>query len=189
MPHLILIKHSQPALDPAQPAQFWALSAEGRRRCAPLARRLALYRPDVLISSIEPKAISTAELLAGHLARSTAAAPGLHEHDRTNVPFHDSVEAFQAEVRRFFEHPADLVFGGETADAAHTRFGDAVHAALDAHPRQTVAIVAHGTVITLFVTRLHGLDPYLFWLSLGLPSFVALARPDLALVEIGAEIE
>ncbi len=174
MPTTILVKHSFSQIDPDTPARQWVLSAEGERRCLPLAEQLILYHPDIVITSDEPKAMATGQRAAEHLAIPWQIGRGLHEHERQNAPFFPTVEIFQAAVERFFEQPDQLVFGEETADEAHFRFANAVADVLEAHPCQTVVIVTHGTVLTLFVSRLFELAPYPFWENLTLPSFVVL---------------
>ena len=99
--------------------------------------------------------------------------PNLHEHDRSNVPYL-SHDAFQTSIRDFFQKPGELVFGKETADQAHSRFYRAVHSVLNEHRNKTVVIVTHGTVISLFVSRLTGSSDLELWKTLGLPSFIAL---------------
>jgi len=41
-----------------------------------------------------------------------------------------------------------------------------------------IAIVAHGTVTTLFVAQFNAIDPFPFWKQMGLPSFIVLEMPD-----------
>lgn len=176
MPTLILVRHSIPAIDPARSADQWSLSAEGRQRCAPLADRLAQHHPGVIVTSVEPKAVETARLVAERLGLPLEVAEGLHEHDRRGVPF-ESRAAFEAAVARFFAEPARLVFGNETADGAHARFAAAVAVVLARHPGENVAVVTHGTVMTLFVARANRLEPFAFWRQLGLPALVVLSRP------------
>jgi broad specificity phosphatase PhoE len=53
---------------------------------------------------------------------------------------------------------------------------------LDCHPNETVVIVAHGTVISLFVSRLIGISDFLLWNELGLPSFVVIDTESNALI-------
>jgi len=48
-----------PHINPGVPANRWSLSAEGERRCLPLAAQLSAYRPHIIITSAEPKAIET----------------------------------------------------------------------------------------------------------------------------------
>ena len=40
-----------------------------------------------MVSSEEPKAVETAGIAAGCLGLGCSVYPGLHEHDRTGVPF------------------------------------------------------------------------------------------------------
>jgi len=183
MPTLILVKHSLPQIDPLRPANQWLLSNEGRRRCRLLAQRLAIYHPDVVVASVEPKAEETARLVAASLDRPIETMLDLHEHDRSNVAFMDLLE-FKAAVADFFAHPDHLVFGAETAVQAQRRFTQAVSKVVERHPDQNIIIVTHGAVISLFVGQHTGSDPFALWPRLGLPSFVVLAAPTMAVMEI-----
>ena len=171
--YLILVKHSVPQLEPDHPASTWKLSEEGRLRAQGLAEQLEDFAPEVLVSSDEPKARETADILGNHLQLPVQILLGLHEHDRSKVPFL-SHDAFQGAIREFFQKPDELVFGGETANQAHTRFYGAVHSVLKDHRDKTVIIVTHGTVISLFVSRLTGSSDLELWSKLGLPSLVAM---------------
>lgn len=185
--HLILVKHSLPQIEPAVPAREWQLSDEGRNRCAALAQQLAAYRPASIVSSHEPKAAETAALLAAGLHTRARSADDLHEHDRYAAGWLGTPARFNAAVEAFFAHPSELRFGSETADQAHARFAAAVArevAAADGN----VIIVAHGTVIALFVARCTGAAPFPLWQRLGLPSYVVLALPAHNLVAVGEAI-
>jgi broad specificity phosphatase PhoE len=173
---LILIKHSLPEIVENVPARDWHLSDEGRRRCSLLADLVARYQPDVLITSLEPKAQETGQLLAESLQIPVSAAADLHEHERYNTPFL-SPEMFKASVSALFENPGQRVMGEESADEAHARFANAVRGVVGAHAHQNIAIVAHGTVISLFAAHLAGMNPYLLWEQLGLPAIVVLSLP------------
>jgi broad specificity phosphatase PhoE len=171
--HLILVKHSVPEIAENHPASTWQLSKEGQLRAQQLAGELERFAPEVILSSEEPKARQTAEILARHFQLDLQTLPDLHEHDRSNVAYlpHD---AFQAAVREFFLRPEEQVFGRESANEAHARFYQAVHSILNAYRDKTVVIVSHGRVISLFVSRLTGSSDLELWSKLGLPSFVAL---------------
>jgi broad specificity phosphatase PhoE len=184
---LILVKHSLPAREPGVPAAQWHLSAEGQRRCDPLADHLAAYAPTALVASTEPKAQETAALVAARLDVPWATAPGLHEHDRTGVGWLPEGE-LDRRVAAFFARPSELVFGQETAAAALARFQGAVAAVLRAPPAGTPVIFTHGTVLTLFVAAGAGVDPFPFWQQLGLPSFVVLSWPDLRLLRTVSDV-
>ena len=188
MPELILVKHSAPEIAPNLPANEWHLSETGRLRCKALAQRLAAHRPDVIVSSIEPKAVETAQIVANLLSQPLESIADLHEHDRSNVGFR-STEQFEAAVADFFAHPDRLVLGKETADQTHRRFAKAVSGVVDKHADKNIVVVAHGTVISLFVARAARWEPFGLWQRLGLPSFVVLSLPEFGLLAVVDHIE
>jgi len=181
--HLILVKHSLPEIDPQTPAHWWLLSEAGRRRCGPLAARLAPYRPDAIVSSLEPKAMETAQLVATALGLRATTSPGLHEHDRSDV-VGLSREEFQVAIAALFAHPDRVIFGRESARQAQQRFVQSVSGVLEERPNQTVVVVTHGTVISLHISQVTGCDPLALWRRLGLPSFLVMSLPGLALLEV-----
>jgi broad specificity phosphatase PhoE len=190
MTYLLLVKHSLPAIDPAVPAANWQLAESGRQRCALLAASLASYHPAILVSSTEPKAIATAELLWAALTQThkltlslPAVWPGLHEHQRAQPGLLSQAD-FEAAIQRLFAAPDQLVYGEETANQAARRFETAVGELLAKYPDQTLAIVAHGTVISLFTALHTGLAPLALWQRLGLPSSVVLDRQTFKLMDV-----
>lgn len=181
---LILVKHSLPEILPEHPRREWRLSDEGRARCARLAERLRRYSPRRIVTSPEPKAHETARLVAAALgALSVETLDELHEHDDRDAPFQDEA-AFRATVREFFADPAEAVFGPETADEAHARFSAAVDALPVPSGGSANVVVAHGRVISLYVARRSGFEPYALWVRLGLPAFVVLDLPSRAVAEV-----
>lgn len=177
MSKLILVKHSLPDIVPGIPASRWALSDEGRRRCGLLASRLDAWRPAVLVSSAEPKALETARLLAEAWNLPLATRDGFEEQHRETAPFL-AANVFRESIRAFFEKPAELVFGEETADEAYARFAAAMDTLLDEHPGDSVMVVTHGTVIALYVARRTGVDAFELWQRLDLPDAIVLDRRD-----------
>jgi len=174
--HLILIKHSVPVVAIDLPPAQWVLATPGRIRCAALAQQLAGYDIAAIAASDEPKARETAELHE------------LHEHERSAADFYPAPGDFERAVRALFARPDELVFGQETASAARTRFTAAVRRHLTATPSGDLAVVAHGTVITLFAAAHATIEPFAFWQRLDLPSFVVLALPELRLIETVTDI-
>lgn len=179
---LILVKHSQPEIVEVLSAHEWNLSESGRSRAALLTDELKPYQPEVLVSSVEPKARQTAEILGESLNLKVQIAEGLHEHNRHGIPFY-SHDEFQSIVRKFFEKPDILIFGNETADQALVRFRAAVEVVMKTCIDKRIAIVSHGTVISLFVSWVTGGDGYSLWEALGLPSFVVLDLQNKRLLE------
>jgi len=174
---LTLVRHSLTKLDLDLPPQMWKLTDEGRDRCNPLADRLATLKLGVIITSKEPKARETGEIVAQRLHLTCNTAKDLHEHRREGGRILSQTE-FSAQIAALFAHPEQLIFGLETAAQALTRFTEAVHSAMADYPNQNVAIVSHGTVMSLFYGALTGMDAYLFWRGLGLPSFYTVSWPD-----------
>ena len=76
------------------------------------------------------------------------------------------------------------MFGRETALQAQERFSQAVEDVLEKHKDDNVGIVAHGTVITLFVAGHAKIEAFAFWKQLGLPSFVVMGVPGMEVVEV-----
>jgi len=187
---LVLVKHSHVDVVPGRPSRTWELSGEGRRRAGVLADRLAGFDAARIVSSVEPKAVETAEIVAQRLGVPAATAPGLHEHLRDTAPFLGA-DDFATAVAWLFDEPHKVVFGEETADAAGDRFAASVDALTDdgaAAERDTI-VVAHGTVIALYVSRVAGIDPFPLWQSLGLPSYVVLSQGTRRQVEIVTGVE
>jgi broad specificity phosphatase PhoE len=182
MRKLILVKHAPPEVVPGVPPEQWTLSEKGRGLCLPLADALAPHAPTTIISSEEPKAAETARLVAERLGIQSRTAPGLHEHDRSNVPHMRSGD-FISMVEVFFRKPTELVLGRETADQAKRRFEDAVTQVLGEHADGNVVVVSHGTVIALFLRDLDRRGPFGVWRAMGLPSFAVLSSRPLALLE------
>ncbi|MBI5033651.1 MAG: histidine phosphatase family protein [Chloroflexi bacterium] len=178
---LLLIKHSMPVLDPNVPAPDWHLGERGRALSELLAHKLVAYSIDVIVSSVEPKSIETAQIVAKRLNLPHEIIDGLHEHERRNVPFMPK-EQLEAKVAEFFANPSELVLGSETADQAHARFSNAIDRVIEKYPQKNIAVVAHGTVISLFVARSNEM-PFEFWKRLGLPSIVAVTLPTLQVEE------
>ena len=163
---MLLVRHSAPELDPSAPPEEWRLSEDGRRRCGPLAERLARYEPRVLLASSEPKARETAELVAPALGLEVQLSDGLRETARRTVGWL-APEDLDRGIRELFERPGEVVFGEESAAEALARFRRAV-----AGLEEPAVVVTHGTVLSLYAAARTGRDPYELWRSLELPDVV-----------------
>ncbi|MFC3078261.1 histidine phosphatase family protein [Phenylobacterium terrae] len=176
MAKLLLVKHAQPQMAPEVNAQRWTLSEAGQESCGWLAEAFAREGVRRIYASLEPKALETAALAAAALGLEVRPRADLGENDRTGVGF-ASQEVHVRRFHTFFDEPAKVSMGTESADAAHARFSAAVRAAVQESAGETLAVVAHGTVITLLVSRANGLAPFPLWESLGLASYLVL-DPD-----------
>jgi broad specificity phosphatase PhoE len=86
-------------------------------------------------------------------------------------------------VRRLFAAPTEVVFGPESGREALYRFVRGLALVLRRFPQGNVAVVTHGTVLTLFVTSRAALDPWEFWRRLHQPAYVVFDLPSLTLAE------
>ena len=182
MKYLLLVRHSQPEIVEGIPAKEWHLSEEGRHRCESMAKIMALYAPQAVVTSREQKALETGQVIAKKLNLPVSAAENLHEHERSKVPFLGRDE-FVVTVKRVFDHPDQLVLGDETAEQASTRFDTAVQSVL-LESSSSVAIVAHGTVMSLFAAKHTHIEAYSLWNRLGMPAMLVFSLPKMELVEI-----
>lgn len=182
MPNLVFIRHSQTQPNPNIPSRLWPLTEEGRRRCKPLTEQLISYDLDVIVTSNESKAIETGELVAQKLEIPCRVMENFHEHARESAPYFDTKEEFLEAIDNLFSRPDELVFGDETALQASERFTGAVESVLTTYPQENVAIVTHGTVLSLFASQYIEQENYPFWQSLGLPAIVAFSYPEIKLL-------
>ena len=177
MSRLVLVKHSMPEIERDKPASAWDLGDVGRCRARMLAERLSEFSPKLVWSSREPKAVETAEIVAKALGVPVEIVDGLEEHHRDNVPFWDEREAFESAVERSLTGPDRLVFGTETANQARDRFTAALDKVIGVGHTDSI-VVTHGTVMTLYVASIAGVQMMSFWRRLGLPSYVVLTLPE-----------
>lgn len=183
MSMLVLIRHSVTKIDRNTPSRDWPLTPAGLDLCVPLAEKLSDYGIDTLITSTETKAIETGKVVSAVLNVPVQSAAGLHEHERSGTGFIEKAEDFDSLVARFFTEASELVWGNETADEAYARFSQSVESIVSSHSGANVGIVSHGTVMSLFVSHVCGLDPFAFWNRLQLPSFIVLSYPKYSILE------
>ena len=178
---IVLVRHGKPQIDKSIPSADWKLSADGRATAAALAGRLGDFRFSVITSSPEAKAIGTAEAIASRLGLSVTIDDGLAEQSRRSVGFLPREEV-EAGIANLFNNPGQLVFGDETADMCFTRFGQALDRQLVGCTDDIIA-VTHGTILSIYVSRICGIDPMPFWRGLGLPAAIVLTGDEMCVVE------
>jgi broad specificity phosphatase PhoE len=183
MSKLILIKHAKPLVDSQKPAESWKLSDDGRSAARLLAMQLTSQGLSIVVSSDEPKASETAQILASELKLSAQSHPDLHEHDRSNVPHMRSGE-FISHVELLFRRPHEVVLGQESAAEALERFQRAIDEIVAKHPERNIAVVSHGTVIALFIEKHSDRNGFAIWREMSLPSFAVFGIPQMKLLEI-----
>ncbi len=184
MSNLILVRHSISRQQPGISAHEWDLTDEGHARCLILAERLKKFQPEIIVTSPEPKAHQTAKAIATELSKPLEIEADLQEHRRATATYFADEAEFRAKVHELLTKPDELIFGEETGTAAYQRFHVAINSILARHPAKNVVAVTHGTVMSLFLARVAGIDPINFWQNLGMPAYVVLSLPDFQIVEI-----
>ena len=164
-PALILVKHGQPAIVPDVPRSLWALSDEGRAAASRLAGKLTGFDPQFLFASPERKAHDTAAAMAEVLGLPVRTDLDLAEHRADHNPFVSQAE-IEALIEQALREPDRLVLGEETGAAARQRFARAMTRIAAVGPG-TKVVVAHGRVISLWLSAQLALDPVPFWRRLG----------------------
>ena len=180
MPQLVLVKHSNSNHNPLQQAADWPLTAEGLRRCRPLAQHLKPYRAKRLYCSPMPKARQTAIRVASELDDAPVRECSLlAEHSRQNNAPYGSLAEFHARMKRLFAAPNELAFGDETVAEANHRFRRGIKSILESSTKaENIAVISHGTVIVLFTAHYNPIDSYHLWRRLKMPAVVVLELPD-----------
>ena len=174
---LVLVKHALPVLDASTPARHWRLGPEGEAQARGLAQKLETRMPFRLACSSEPKAMRTAEIVAAHLGVPPAIVePRLDEFDRPPLPLMPREEHERLNQPIFRDLDA-VYLGKESGAGALARFTAGLDAALDACTAQTLVVVTHGTVMSLWVAAHNDIDAFALWKRLPCASFVVLARP------------
>lgn len=182
---LYLIRHSITVQDPGAPSHTWVLSLEGRVRARQLARHLVDRAPLTCVyTSFEAKAVETGEVIASELGIPRRTSDGLHEQERRTVSYFPTMVEYQAAIARLFAHPDELVFGEETASQACTRFSRSVEEINQRHVGDHIAVVTHGTVLSLFVARHNpSLEAFRLWMESTMPDCYVLSRSGFGLEE------
>ena len=161
MSALILVRHAQSAPRPELPESEFPLSELGRQQAQALAPVLAELGVDALASSPYQRAIDTLQPYADAASLAIATDDDLRE--RSLGAWLESVEAVNEAIRNMH---ADLDFcpaGGESGRACLARYEAALARQRAANPGRTLAVGAHGGVVSHFLAAHHASLPPEFW--------------------------
>ena len=173
-----------PNIDGNIPSKEWLLSEEGKIKSKSLANYIKGYNVKHIYTSDEQKAIATGEVICKELNLALKTHKNLHENDRTGLNYltHDKYDEI---FKSFFDNPFNNVVGNETAKGAQRRFIEATTDIVENNEaEEDIVIVAHGTVISLFVSNFNKIDTFPLWQSLGLPSLIELTIPDYKIINV-----
>lgn len=170
---LFLVRHARPIIDPNVPVAQWQLDPQGRGDLDRLASLPVLQAARRIVASTEPKAAHTAEAI-----RATLDLPPIDQFaDLGEVHKAGFVQDHDATMARLFAEPSVPVLSGwESAAAALGRFRTCLNERV-AETNGDLIVVAHGTVISLYLAELLGQE------RVDTDVWAAIGFPDLTIVD------
>jgi len=158
---LYLVRHAQ-TQPTALPAETWALSDAGIHQARKLAELTFWQDVQIICASWEPKALQTAQIVAERRNLPIEPVFDLRELRRT-----ENLPDYEAAVHTALQNPFKSIKGWEPAGEAQTRIVTAIERLLMLYETETLAIVSHGLVLTLYLAYLTDAAPTLdLWRSL-----------------------
>lgn len=158
---ITFIRHSQTQIDPDVPASDWKLSDEGMERAKKLAHHDAIKDIEIFYSSLQIKALTTADLLATPNGIPTKTDNRLTEITSFTNRYIPDIETYNRSVKDYYEGRIDRINEGETIQEALDRFNGAIQAIVEANPEaKNIGIISHGNILTLFAAQFKDLNRY-----------------------------
>lgn len=160
-----MIRHGESTWNREGRIQGWSespLSQLGREQAVWLAARLAGEPIRAIYASPSVRAAETAEIIAARLGLGISFDPRLREHGLGDlegltgeevVKRYPQIHAAWQEGDIWIEVP-----GGEGRRAFAQRVWEAMQEIIARHPDETVAVVAHGGTVGIFLLRLLGMQ-------------------------------
>lgn len=160
MPYLYLIRHPRTHVDPSRQAHEWALSDQGRAQVNSLIEAPFWKTVAALYSSNQAKAMDPARAIGMRYDIPITSMPGLAEIRRGAEIYHSTGD-YNSILDKFFSSPDFSIQGWERSGEALTRFQQAVDEIIGQHPDKSVAVLSHGTILTLYTAMLEQQPPTL----------------------------
>jgi broad specificity phosphatase PhoE len=148
---LHLIRHAHTQQDRATESTRWHLSAEGEKQAAVLARQPFWEEVERILLSSEPKTRLTIEPV---LARRSLPVAVDSRFDELRRP--GWTEDYTAAVQQALAHPELPAGVWEPARQAQKRFLEGIADLCNAHRGETIALVSHGLILSLYRAFLLG---------------------------------
>jgi 2,3-bisphosphoglycerate-dependent phosphoglycerate mutase len=176
MPFLYLIRHPRTHVDPTRPPNEWELSEQGRAQVRVLGAAPFWKSVKVLYSSGQPKALGAAGTIGALHNIPVGSLSGLAEVSRGHEVYHSAGD-YDTILGQFFAFPDHAIAGWERGTDALNRFTASVEHIVSQHPDQSIALLSHGTILTLYTAMLDQQPPTLErWRSI---AFATVAAVDI----------
>ncbi len=170
---IVLVRHSRTVIAPEVNSMLWTLSDEGRETAAKIAQDPIFEGCALIYSSLQPKAIETAEIIGEALQISAFKEEGLAELSSVTSGF---IEDYIGTVHRLYAGEIPNINGGETLKDALTRFNKAIEMIASRHANLgKIAIVSHANVLSLFTAQHSNLEAYDLHNSIAMPDAALLS--------------
>jgi broad specificity phosphatase PhoE len=176
---VLWVRHAEPVVEPSRPPREWGLSDAGRRSAAAIAEALRGSTLDAVVTSDERKAVETGACLAAVFDATVREDCRLREVER---PWVD--QGFDDEVHRYLRGGA--IPGWEPRAEVVRRVCEVLSEVV---ADKRVAIVTHGTAMTLYLATVAPVDPVEFWCALRMPDVWSVANGRLVRALDGAAFE
>ena len=164
-------------MDPTRQPHEWGLSDQGRIQVVKLSEAPFWQKVTALYSSNQGKAIEAAQTIGTNHKIEVTALPGLAEVWRGTEVYLSAAE-YDNVLGRFFSLPNFSIEGWERATNALARFSETVKELIAQRPGESVAILSHGTILTLYTAMLDQQTPTLDrWRNI---EFATVAAVDIA---------
>jgi probable phosphoglycerate mutase len=159
---VIVIRHGETEWNVAKRIQGHGnspLTAAGVEQAGALARRLALEKFDMLISSDLGRALQTAQCIAELSPHGVVADPRFRERNfgaGEGLTYDEIDRLYPDAFSRVREVDPDYAIpGGETRRQFHERVAVAFESVVREHAGKAVVVVAHGGVLATFYRYVH----------------------------------
>lgn len=190
MTDIIFIRHAPTKPDKTQHSTQWQLSEDSQKLCHQLAEQIKHHNITKIYTSTEPKAQLTGKFIAEKLGiDSITIADNLQETERHSKAFYDNQDTFRLAVKEAMLSPDDLRFGDETFTTARIRFTSQVEQLANKHPDETIAIITHGRVLSLYLGDIMKESPEIIWEKLKMPAYAILSWEKREITDIQYVIE
>jgi broad specificity phosphatase PhoE len=151
---IYFVTHPDVVIDKDIPIPRWDLSDVGVSRTKKLLKKDWIETIDVIFSSTEEKAKTTAKIVAEHLNLPFNQVESLGEMNRSSTGLLEEKE-FWREVKKFFANPDESIRGWERAIDVQNRIVKAVRGVIENLPKESnILIAAHGANGALLLTHL-----------------------------------
>lgn len=158
MAKLIYITHPQVEINANTPIDQWEISKEGYKAIERLLLLDFWQEVKQVYSSEEKKAKTVAEIVSKKFSLTYQSYKEFNELDRSStglLPFEEYMQA----VQFTYENPKKSYKGWETLESSYYRNTKKLKKIISNNPRQTLALIGHGSAGTLIKCFIQDITP------------------------------